>query len=129
MTAASEGPLLHIVGRQEWARLRRDPHGVVPTGPAGFVHLSTPTQVGIAAQRHYAGRRDLLLLVLDGERVARGDLRWELGDPPEGDLRFPHLYEALSLRAVVSVHRFLPDGSGRFGPPDLGAGTRVTGGP
>ena len=125
----SEGDVLvHLVPEAAWAELRGTPHGAIDPSGGGFVHLSTHRQVAVAANRHFPGREDLVLLVLDGPAVAAGDLRWELGDPPEGDLRFPHLYGPLPLDAVVSAHRYPPGPDGVFGAPDLGPGTRVTGG-
>ena len=121
--------LVHLVTEGAWAELRRTPHGTIGPSAGGFVHLSTHRQVPVAANRHFPGRGDLVLLVLDGPAVAAGDLRWEPGDPPEGELRFPHLYGHLPLDAVVSAHRYRSGPDGVFGTPEMGPGTRVAGGP
>lgn len=84
----------------------------------GFVHLSTPSQIAIAANRHFPGRTDLVLLVLDPGRLG-AVVRWEAGTPPEGDLRFPHLYGPLPLAAVTAAVDYQPGADGRFRDPEL----------
>ncbi|WP_089243048.1 DUF952 domain-containing protein [Rhodococcoides kyotonense] len=85
----------------------------------GFIHLSTPEQVHLPAGRLFAGRRDIVLLVLDPELLA-SPVRWEPGvaDDPESML-FPHLYGPLPSAAVTAVQGYLPDSDGSFAPPAL----------
>src|SRR5437899_2620320 len=74
----------------------------------GFIHLSGPHQVALPANALYAGRDDLLLLVLDPDRLG-SEVRWERGvhgDP--GAMRFPHLYGPLPVAAVTSVVPYRP---------------------
>lgn len=90
--------LFHITTRDAW-------HHAVATGdyrPAsfdreGFIHLSTETQWPRTRERLFAATPDLLLLVIDPERVE--NLLWE----PVDDDSFPHLYQALAIGAVVEV--------------------------
>lgn len=114
---AVDGRLLHICTRDEWATAQRD--GVrVPDGFAvdGFVHLSAPAQVHLPANRLFAGRRDLVLLELDPDRLA-AEVRWEPGVPSDpASMRFPHLYGPLPVAAVTGVDSYLPDASGTFPP-------------
>ena len=64
----------------------------------GYIHFSTAQQVRETAAKHFSERTDLLLIGIESSRL--GDaLRWE---PSRGGALFPHLYEALSLSAVVS---------------------------
>lgn len=107
-------PLLHITTAEIWAELdlerRLDPDD------GGFVHLSTPAQVHLPANRLYAGRKDLVLLCLDPAKLD-GELRWEPGVPEDpASMAFPHLYGALTARAVIGVVRWLPGPDG-FEPP------------
>lgn len=112
--------LLHLVEPASWRTALAEGALRPPSlRSAGFVHLSTPEQVALPAERLFAGRRDLVLLAVDPDRLA-DPVRWEPGapeDPP--DLRFPHLYGPLPTTAVVAVLPYLPrDRDGRFGPPE-----------
>lgn len=90
---------------------------VPPTGTKGFIHLSRPDQVALPANRIYAGRDDLLLLVIDTARLD-ADVRWEPGAPIDPDsARFPHLYGPLPVAAVTSVVPWGPGPDGRFVAP------------
>ena len=96
--------LVHLMSEHDWERVAESaPAGDLVTPPeGGFVHLSAPGQVAVAADRHFAGRRDLVLLELDPARLSGLDLRWEEGDPPEGDLRVQQLHaRMLSQRAPL----------------------------
>lgn len=110
--------LLHICPRGEWRR-NRSASELRPDSLAesGFVHLSTPEQVHLPANRLFVGRNDLVLLILEPSRLAAPVL-WEPGVPldPES-MRFPHLYGPLPTDAVVAVVDYLPDADGRFLPP------------
>ena len=119
MTSPDRRPvLLHIIGRDEWtaALALGRPHVAPGQDEAGFMHLSTPDVVLIPANRFYAGRDDLVLLVIDERRLS-AELRWEEGVPPVGDLQFPHLYGPLELDAVVEVVDFPVDPDGSFRLP------------
>lgn len=88
---------------------------------AGFVHLSTPEQVALPAQRLFAGRHDLQLLVLDPAALERAgiEVRWEPGVPGDPEsMRFPHAYGALPASAVLDVVDYRPGPEG-FTAPEL----------
>ena len=72
----------------------------------GYIHFSTAEQVGETAAKHFAGRRDLLLVAVDVGPL--GDaLKWEVS---RGGALFPHLYAPLGPSAVLWV-RPLPLGA------------------
>ena len=114
---ASGQRLVHLCTEDEWAAARRS-GSRLPDGFAadGFVHLSTPQQVHLPANRLFAGRRDLVLLHLDADRLG-AEVRWEPGVPSDpAAMRFPHLYGPLPAAAVVAVTSYRPDADGVFPP-------------
>jgi glutathione S-transferase len=66
----------------------------------GFVHLSYEHQFHGVIERFYADRTDVVVLVIDPERLD-GEVRDEPAEP--GGEVFPHLYAELSLAAVVAT--------------------------
>lgn len=109
--------LVHLCPTDDWAaaRIRGELRPESLTS-AGFVHLSTPDQVHLPANRLYRGRDDLLLLHIDPTRLD-SPIRWELGvaTDPESML-FPHLYGALPVGAVINVTSYRPSADGTFPP-------------
>ena len=110
--------LLHLCGAQEWSRARGR-GGIRPeasgSDAAGqFIHLSTPEQVHLPANRLYRGRDDLVLLHVD-PALLDSPVRWEPGvaTDPESML-FPHLYGALSVGTVINVTSYRPCADGSF---------------
>ncbi|WP_138757585.1 DUF952 domain-containing protein [Modestobacter altitudinis] len=98
------GPLLHLTTDAEW-RAALGTGAVTPPSLAevGFVHLSTPAQVHLPAQRLFPGRRDVVVLVVDPARLP-APVRFEPGVPGDpASMRFPHLYGPLPTAAVVAV--------------------------
>ena len=117
--------LVHLCGVEEWSRAReprRDSPRPCGSGEAPFIHLSTPEQVHLPANRLYRGRGDLVLLYIDPAALD-SPVRWEPGvaTDPESML-FPHLYGPLPARAVIRVTAHT--GRGRWHLP---AGRRISG--
>lgn len=115
--SSSPNVLVHLCSAADW-RAAQDSgeHRPESLGAAGFVHLSTPEQVHLPANRLYAGRTDLVLLHIDGARLS-SPVRWEPGVATDPDaMVFPHLYGALPVFAVINVTAYLPDDNGRFAP-------------
>jgi uncharacterized protein (DUF952 family) len=80
------------------------------------VHLSTPEQVHLPANRLYGGRTDLVLLCIDPNRLT-DPVRFEPGVPTDPEsMLFPHLYGPLPVGAVTSVTPYQPGPDGRFSP-------------
>lgn len=107
--------LLVLCDAEDWRTAQhRGEHHPDSLSDLGFVHLSTPEQVHLPANRLYAGRTDLLLLHVDPARLTAA-IRWEPGvaTDPESML-FPHLFGALPLDAVTSVTHYRPNVDGMF---------------
>lgn len=111
--------LYHLATRARWEAAGTGGYTPDDLAREGFVHLSAAHQVRSTAQRFYAGRDDLVLLVLDGARLEH--LVWEAGSHGEGS-RFPHHYGPLPLDAVLDVVPLTPVG-GSFAELDGTAGT------
>ncbi len=116
--AVSPTPVLfHLCTAAQW-QAARESGELRPDSlrEAGFVHLSSPEQVHLPANRLYAGRTDLMLLHLDAARLC-APVCWEPGVPGDPDaMGFPHLYGPLPVAAVISVTAYLPDHHGVFRP-------------
>ena len=77
----------------------------------GFIHCSTVEQVMDTANRFYPSDPDLLVLVIDPNRLA-AELRWE--NLEGGQTLFPHIYGALNREAVLKIVRLVPGPDGCF---------------
>jgi uncharacterized protein (DUF952 family) len=113
----SSSVLVHLCGSREWERARAA-GGIVPgpSGSAEFIHLSTPEQVHLPANRIYRGRDDLVLLYIDPEAL-HAPVRWEPGVPTDpASMLFPHLYGRLPADAVIRVAPYTPGPDGDFPP-------------
>ena len=81
----------------------------------GYIHFSTAAQARETAAKHFAGRRDLLLIAVEAEALGAA-LRYE---PSRGGDLFPHLYAPLPLSAVRRVAPLPLGPDGRHAFPDL----------
>ena len=107
---------MHICQREAWvSALARGVYETDTLKEDGFIHLSYPRQVVSVANYLYRGRRDLLLLCIDPDKVQAGLKVEALGTTEP----FPHLYGPLNLEAVVRVLEFPPNPDGTFTLPDL----------
>jgi uncharacterized protein (DUF952 family) len=109
--------LVHLCSADDWrAAQALGEHRPDSLASNGFVHLSTPEQVHLPANRLYAGRGDLVLLRIDPAQLS-SPVRWEPGVPTDpAAMVFPHLYGPLPIAAVISVTPYRPDANGRFAP-------------
>lgn len=107
------GTLVHLVASDELDR------GATHLRPAslseqGFVHLSRPDQIAWVAGQRFAGRTDLVLLVIDADALD-APLLWE--DTEGAGQDFPHLYGPLPMAAVRDVRPYRPGPDGTFPDP------------
>ncbi|GGK41102.1 DUF952 domain-containing protein [Nocardia camponoti] len=114
--------LVHLCSSEEWDQLDNDEHKDGYRRPpslaeSGFVHLSTPDQVHLPANRLFAGRDDMVLLWIDAARLT-DEVKFEPGVATDPDsMRFPHLYGPLPRAAVVAVTRYVPGHDGIYRTP------------
>ena len=102
----------------EWAQaeVSRRYRGSAVDHRDGFIHFSTAAQVQETANKHFAGKDELVLVAIDADMLGEA-LVYEASRG--GDL-FPHLYGELPLEAVLWVRPIvlLADGTQRL--PELG---------
>ncbi len=110
--------IYHIAEAADWAQAQRDGQYTMSTrgrtlAEEGFIHASTAAQVPLVAAAYYRDAPDLVLLVIDTERVGP-ELRYEQvpGQPDP----YPHIYGPLNLSAVLETRPFQAPAS-RLPPP------------
>lgn len=107
--------LLHIARRENWAAaVRKGDYRPESLVDEGFIHCSLPEQVVSVADAMYRGQPDLVLLVIDPDRVP-AEIRFE--DCYQSGQEFPHIYGPLPVAAVDQVVAFESDPEGRFSLP------------
>lgn len=104
--------LFHITTEAEWQLARAQGAHRASLDREGFIHLSTERQWLAVANRLFAGRTDLLLLVIDEARL-RPEVRYERVDGDD----YPHLFGALEVDAIIAAHALLVDASGAICAP------------
>jgi uncharacterized protein (DUF952 family) len=115
--------LYHLTTPQDWEQAVNAGTYVAPSlASAGFIHLSRSAQLILAADTHYRGRGDLVVLAIDQDALDPVALVFEAGSPPHQHLLFPHLYGPLPLSAVRAVIPMPCEGDGTFRwPSAMGA--------
>jgi uncharacterized protein (DUF952 family) len=111
-------PIYKIVDLPSWvaAEKRGCYDGSADDLRDGFIHFSTAVQARETAAKHFAGRTDLVIVAIDASQL--GDaLKWE---PSRGGALFPHLYEPLSMAAVLWTRPLpLGDDGGHVFPTEM----------
>jgi uncharacterized protein (DUF952 family) len=107
-------PIVHALTESERERFRETGAHRPPSLEAqGFVHCSKPGQMVAVADTNFAGRDDVVLLVLDEGRID-APVRYEATETASA---YPHVYGPLRREHVVAVHEFPRDETG-FRLPD-----------
>jgi uncharacterized protein (DUF952 family) len=108
--------ILHIAERPAWddgvaaGEYRMSTRGVT-LEQEGFIHCSLPHQLRGVAERYYADADDLVVLVVDTDRLP-SPVRFE--PPAPGAEDYPHIYGPIPLAAVTRVIGVTRDAAGRF---------------
>jgi uncharacterized protein (DUF952 family) len=108
--------IYHIAAAADWEQAQRDGQYTMSThgltlAEQGYIHASTAGQVALVANAVYQGVPDLMLLVIDPERVG-SEIRYE--PVPGQDRPYPHIYGPLNTDAVVEARPFRPGPDGEF---------------
>ena len=104
-----------IAEREDWLQCLRLGHfASADLKREGFIHCSEKHQVLRTAAKYYAGKTDLVLLEIDETQIEQNLKREDLTGKGE---RFPHIYAAIPIAAVVHHAALLVDSEGRFTLP------------
>ncbi len=109
--------ILHITQRQQWETAKNlGTYRSETLGTEGFIHCSTATQAVGSANRFFQGQKNLVILVIDSDRV-QPEIRYE---GAENNNLFPHIYGELNIDAVVQAIDLESEADGSFLlPPEL----------
>jgi uncharacterized protein (DUF952 family) len=116
--------IFHLAAREDWERASRD--GVYTAASLygdGFVGCATATQHAAVAGARFAGRGDLVLLLIDTDKLT-SPLRFEQTGAGEA---FPHVFGPVDLDAVFEAAPYRPGPNGRFGPHEEASGLATRG--
>ena len=110
-------PILHIISESDWRAAQAAGVWAPPSlAREGFIHCSRPEQVVATANRHFPGRTDLLLLVIDPAKV-QCEIRDE--DTTGRGETYPHIYGPLNLDAVMQMRPLTGSAGGGFVRPEV----------
>ena len=94
--------VFHLVAGPDWdSALVSGRYAPASLEAEGFVHFSEEHQVAATAQRHYAGRVDLVVVEFDPDRLGGELIDEDLAGRGES---YPHLYGPVPTSAAVFVH-------------------------
>jgi uncharacterized protein (DUF952 family) len=110
--------ILHITQSDRWAQAKNlGTYRSDSLATEGFIHCSTLAQVVGSANRFFKGLTNVVILVIDIDRVTP-EILYEGTDPNN---LFPHIYGELNIDAVIRVIDLESDSNGLFMlPKELG---------
>ncbi len=112
-----ENIILHACTRDLWDNAQAKGLFIVESLKSqGFIHCSETDTILRVANSNWNGRKDLILLVIDTNKIAPL-VKFE-PDPESGTL-YPHIYGPLNTDAVIEIKEFLPNQSGIFDQSSL----------
>lgn len=104
--------IYHLVRKSNWRRYGKNGVYTPPSfTKEGFIHCSTKEQALATANRRFAGAKDLLLLVINTQKVS---VKIVFEDLHAAGEKHPHIYCPLPLSAVQAVRTIIPNNDGVF---------------
>lgn len=117
-SASPSEVILHLLPAHQWrAAAPETPLRPGSLAQEGFVHCSSPEQLADVANALFAGRQDLLLLIIDPEKLD-AEVVWE--DCYDAGAEYPHVYGPINRDAIIGVVAYQAGTDGSFCHPDLG---------
>jgi uncharacterized protein (DUF952 family) len=117
--------IVHLTSFTEWQAAQSAGAYIAPSlAGEGFIHCSTEHQIVRVANAFYTGKMGLILLVIDPARLT-APMQWDDPAHPAASApssisnaeKFPHIYGAINLDAVIKIVTFEPDPDGSFSLP------------
>lgn len=106
--------LYHITARSHWQQAQQaGAYQADSLATEGFIHCSYADQVVWVANQFYRASEDLVLLQIDPAHLTAP---WQ-DDEIETGAKFPHVYGAINVGAVVQAIAFPPQADGSFTLP------------
>ena len=94
--------LIHIIEEKTWQTIKSHQQYYSDSlKEQGFIHCCLPDQVDFVLNNWFSGRRDMILLEIDSERL-NAHLVFE--NLEGGEDMFPHIYGPLNMDAVIAWH-------------------------
>jgi uncharacterized protein (DUF952 family) len=93
--------IYHITTKEDWTRAGQNGYyESLALKDEGFIHCSEEQQVAGVIERYFAGKTNLVKLVIDTQKLtSRFVYEWS----PSTEDTFPHVYGPVNLDAVIEV--------------------------
>lgn len=93
--------IYHVTTAAEWTAAKEKGFYETPSlHTEGFIHCSEEHQVAAVLERYFAGKTNLVKLVIDTDKLtSRYVQEWS----PSTQDTFPHIYGAIDLDAVIET--------------------------
>lgn len=93
--------IYHITTTKDWNEAREKGFYEHPTlKDEGFIHCSQEEQVAGVLERYFAGKTDLLKLVIDTDKLKS---KYVFDWSPSTQDTFPHVYGPINVDAVIAT--------------------------
>ncbi len=93
--------IYHITTQDAWKEaVGKGVYAAPSLTDEGFIHCSQEGQIEGVLQRYYAGKHDLVKLVIDTDKL---NVRFVFEWSPSTEDTFPHIYGPINLNAVIEV--------------------------
>ena len=95
-------PLIyHVTTVVEWNEAKQKGfYEAASVKQEGFIHCSNENQVQGVLERYFAGKKDLVKLVIDTDKLTSKFVHeWS----PSTEDTFPHIYGVINLNAIIDV--------------------------
>ena len=91
----------HVTRRADWVKAIEEGCYEAPSlALEGFIHCSQEHQVTAVLERYYSGRKDLVKLIIDTDKLSSQLVfEWSISSQDT----FPHIYGSINISAVIDV--------------------------